>query len=125
MSVLLDTSVVIDILRSFPAAMEFARALYEQPTCSEVTRVEVLRGVRSDERMITQRLLGTFQWIGVDATIAKRAGEIGRSYRRSHPGIGIADLLIAATAQELGLALVTGNVKHFPMFEGLQAPYLS
>jgi hypothetical protein len=33
--------------------------------------------------------------------------------------------VIAATAKELGADLVTLNVKHFPMFPGLRAPYRS
>jgi len=122
-NLLLDTSVVVDVLRALPAALDFARGLDELPICSEITRVEILRGVRSGERAFTERTLGSFQWIGLDGAIARSAGEIGRSYRRSHPGIGLADLIIAATAKEFGLGLATGNVKHFPMFEGLQPPY--
>jgi predicted nucleic acid-binding protein len=34
-----------------------------------------------------------------------------------------ADLLIAATALEHRLIVVTRNVRHFPMFQGLMAPY--
>jgi predicted nucleic acid-binding protein len=123
MSTLLDSSVVVDILRALPAALEYARSLGEPPICSEISRVEVLRGVRSGERAFTERVFASFQWVGLDGAIAKRAGEIGRSYRQSHAGIGLADLVIAATAQELGLELATGNVKHFPMFKGLRAPY--
>ncbi|MBN9607768.1 MAG: hypothetical protein BGO26_09890 [Actinobacteria bacterium 69-20] len=46
-----------------------------------------------------------------------------RRYRRSHSGIGLGDYLIAATADTEGVELATLNVKHFPMFEGLQAPF--
>jgi predicted nucleic acid-binding protein len=48
---------------------------------------------------------------------------MGRSLRRSHSGIAGADLVIAATAAELGLDLATLNTKHFPMVKGLKAPY--
>lgn len=34
-----------------------------------------------------------------------------------------ADLAIAATTIALEAELYTRNVKHFPMFEGLSAPY--
>lgn len=34
-----------------------------------------------------------------------------------------ADLVIVATAIDLGAELLTVNVKHFPMFDGLVAPY--
>lgn len=123
MSVLLDTSVVIDILRGFAPALAYAEALDEPPTCSEITRVEVLRGLRSAERRPTERLFGSLRWTPVDEPISRGAGELGRTWRRSHVGIATADLIIAATADELGLRLATLNTKHFPMFRGLRAPY--
>lgn len=123
MSVLLDTSVVIDLLRALPAALSYARQLEEAPVCSEITRVEVLRGVRGAERGDTERAFRTMRWVGLDEAIARLAGEMGRAWRRSHPGISTADLVIAATAQETDLELVTLNVRHFPMLEGLKPPY--
>jgi len=122
-SVLCDTSVIIDILRNFPPALDFARALEEPPTCSEISRVEVLRGLRSEERRPTERLFRALRWVALDEPIARRAGDMGRTWRRSHQGIATADLVIAATAEELGLELATLNLKHFPMFRGLRLPY--
>jgi predicted nucleic acid-binding protein len=122
-SVLCDTSVIIDVLRGFPPAVAWARSLSEPPTCSEVTRVEVVRGLRTDERRATERLFGAITWIGLDEAIARRAGELGRTWRRSHQGIATADLIIAATAAEHGHELATLNVKHFPMVPGLRSPY--
>lgn len=72
---------------------------------------------------MTERLLGTFGWIAVDESIARRAGELGRRWRASHGGLAAADLMIAATALEHDLELATLNVRHFPMFEGLEPPY--
>jgi predicted nucleic acid-binding protein len=46
-----------------------------------------------------------------------------RTFRRSHPGIDIADYLIAATADVGGLGLVTLNIKHFPMMSGVRPPF--
>ncbi|MGH2650119.1 MAG: type II toxin-antitoxin system VapC family toxin [Actinomycetota bacterium] len=124
MSVLFDTSIVIDLLRALPAALGYARSLDDPPTCSEVTRVEVLRGLRSPERRTADRLFDSFHWATVDEPIARRAGEMGRTWRRSHPGIATADLIIAATAEELDLQLATLNTKHFPMFRRLSPPYM-
>jgi hypothetical protein len=124
-SVLLDTSVIVDILRAFDPALRYARSLEDVPTCSEITRVEILRGLRSRERGPTERLFATLRWIDVDEPIARRAGELGRMWRRSHPGISVPDLVIAATASELGAELATLNVRHFPMREGLEPPYES
>jgi predicted nucleic acid-binding protein len=122
-SVLWDTSIVIDLLGGHEPALVYARGLSEPPSCSEITRVEVLRGVRGDERRATERLFGSISWIDVGEAIARRAGELGRTWRRSHPGIATADLIIAATADELGLELATLNMKHFPMRRGLRPPY--
>lgn len=123
MTVVWDTTVLIDVLRGHPSALAYARALDRLPFCSEITRAEVLRGLRSDERRATERLFGSIVWIGVDEAIARRAGELGRAFRRSHRGIATADLLIAATALEDGHDLATLNVKHFPMIPDLRPPY--
>jgi predicted nucleic acid-binding protein len=122
-TVLFDTTVVIDLLRGSQPAVAYARTLVEPPVCSEISRVEVNRGLLSGERRATERLLGTFRWVSVDESIARRAGELGRKYRRSHQGLATADLIIAASAEELGLELATLNVRHFPMFPGLAPPY--
>jgi predicted nucleic acid-binding protein len=122
-SVLFDTSVVIDILRAHPPALAYADSLSEPPTCSEITRVEVLRGLHSPERAATERLFASLRWVDVDEPIARRAGELGRKWRSQFPGIATADLIIAATADELGLDLATLNVKHFPSFPALRPPY--
>ena len=124
MSVLWDTSVVIDILRGHGPALAYARTLGELPRCSEITRVEVMRGVRSSERRMTERMFGSIVWLDVNEAIARRAGDLGRMWRRSHQGIATADLIVAGTAAEHGLDLVTLNVKHFPMVPGLTTPYV-
>lgn len=121
--VLLDTSILIDVLRGSRPAAEWLGALEEVPICSELTRAEVLRGVRSPERAATERLLGALRWVVVDEPVSRRGGELGRQYRRSHPGLGIVDFLIAATAQLLDAQLATANVRHYPMFAELRPPY--
>jgi predicted nucleic acid-binding protein len=119
---LLDTSVLIDVLRASPAATAWLTGLDEVPLCSEVTRAELLRGMRSPERA-TERLLQGVRWAPVDEAVSRRAGELGRRYRASHNGLGVADLLIAATAEIYGAELATGNVRDFPMFPRLSPPY--
>ncbi len=119
----LDTTVLIDHLRGVPEAREYLRSLPSIPTCSEVTRAEVLKGLRNSERRAAEALFGVLLWADVDEQIARRAGELGRRYRRSHPGLALADLLIAATALVLDQPLATLNLRHFPMFPRLRAPY--
>lgn len=123
MSAVIDTGVLIDALREVGPAVETLAAIYPVPICSELSRAEILRGMRSAERQITQALLQQLDWVPVDRAISERAGELGHRYRASYPGLGVADLVIAATALHLGRPLITLNVRHFPMFEGLKPPY--
>lgn len=123
MRVVLDTTVLIDHLRSAPAAVEYMDSLEEEPACSEATRIEVIAGLRSAERRPAEELFALIEWVPVDESIARRAGELGRRFRKSHPSIDAADLAVAATADALGAEPATTNVKHFPMFPDLGAPY--
>lgn len=123
MSVVFDTSILIDVLRSDSAALDYVRGVEEVPTCSEVTRIEVVRGLRSAERASAERLFQAVRWVPLDEPIARRAGELGRRWDRRRPGISLADLVVAATAELTGAELATTNVRHFPMFERVQPPY--
>lgn len=119
----MDTTVVIDLLRAHPGAAAYVKSIGSVPTCSEITRVEVVRGLRSHQRETAETLFRTLDWAILDEVVAQRAGELGRRYRRSHQGLSSIDLVIAATAQELGFPLATMNLKHFPMFKDLRRPY--
>jgi predicted nucleic acid-binding protein len=123
LSVILDTSVLVDHLRGSTSATEYLGSLSGRPSCSAISRIEVVQGLRSSERRTADRLFALIAWIPLDESVARRAGDLGRRWRQSHPRIGVADLAIAATAEELGADLATRNLKHFPMFEGLRAPY--
>lgn len=114
---------LVDHLRADASATAYIKALEHRPSCSEISRIEVMQGLRSDERRAAEALFRLIEWIPVSEAVARRAGELGRRWRRSHPGIGVADLAVAATAEHLGSAVATRNVKHFPMFPGLEPPY--
>ena len=123
MTVLLDTSVLIDFLRGRAEARTVVESLEVPPVSSEICRVELLQGLRPHEQANADELAALIDWIPVVEPIAVRAGELGRLWRSSHSGIGTADLIIAATAELAGAALLTLNVRHFPMFEGLKPAY--
>lgn len=123
MSYVLDTTVLIDHLRNDPSATRFLFGLTEVPWCCELTRTEVVRGLRSAERAGAERLFAQLEWVPVTERLAREAGELGRRYRRRHPGISTIDLVIAAAANDLQLPVATHNVRHFPMFRGLRPPY--
>lgn len=125
MTVVVDTSVFIDVLRGNPAAAKALHASRESGPlhASEVVRLEVLAGMRPHEETATRMLLGAFSWHPLDDKIAEIAGELGRRWLPGNRGIDSADLAIAATALFLDAELLTKDVKHFPMFSGLSAPY--
>lgn len=123
MTTCLDSSVLVDVLRGSTPARTYLEGLDHVPIASEVLRVEVVRGLRSGERRSADRLFATLDWVAVDQPLARHAGELGRRYRASHPGIGAVDLVVAATAEQANAALATRNVKRFPMFPDLRPPY--
>lgn len=126
MTILVDTSVLIDHLRGNQAAREAVEVAVrrgERIVCSVVTRVEVLAGVRPGEEVPTRRLLDQVEWIPVTTVLAEEAGMLANRYLRSHPGVDSVDFIIAATALELNAVLWTRNVKHFPMFPDVAPPY--
>lgn len=122
---LFDTSVLIEYLRGEERARDLIVPVAQarEARVSVLSRVEIEGSMRSHERAQVARLLVLLRLDPVSDSIAIRAGEFLRSYRRSHPGIGVVDFVIAATADVLGAELVTLNVKHFPMFEGLRPAY--
>ena len=127
MRLVLDTSVLIDHLRGRPPAATMlipeSIARGDEIWSSCVVRAELLAGMRADEETATRDLLRLVSWVEVDESVSEAAGALGRRYLRSHPGIEVADLIVAALAQELDAELKTTNLKHFPMFKGLKAPY--
>lgn len=126
MTVVVDTSVLIDHLRGDRRARDLLAGAARSGTRlagSVLTRVEVLAGMRPEERAPTLRLLDTIDWVAVDQDLADQAGALARRYLRSHPGVDTVDYVIAATALALGAELWTCNVKHFPMIDRLTTPY--
>lgn len=124
--IVVDTSILIDHLRGRPQAREVlvaARSSGRRVWSSVVVRMELLGGMRSDERRRTHALIDAIEWVDVDSRIADRAGELARTHRRTNPDIDIAGYLIAATAEIARADLKTLNVTHFPMIPGLKPPY--
>ncbi len=124
--ILVDTSVLVDAARGHPDAQALIRTSMsadEPLTASVLTKVEMLRNVRSGERRRLRRLFDALEMQPVTDVVAEHAGALARQYRSSHVGIDIVDYVIAATTLELGATLWTRNLKHFPMFPDLERPY--
>ena len=106
---LIDTDVFVDHLRG-------ARELdpgNHRIHYSVITRAELAAGTSATG--VVDTLLGPFREIGIDRPIAQRAGRI-----RRESGVRLPDALIAATAIESGLRLVTRNRKDYERVRGLR-----
>lgn len=126
MIAVVDRSVLIDHLRGVIQAREVLDRVLAQGgrlASSVLTRTEVLAGVRPGERGAVEALFGAIDWLPVDDTIADLAGDLAYRFLKSHPGVDTVDYVIAATARAVDGQLLTRNIKHFPMFPELRAPY--
>src|SRR5271157_1468523 len=123
---LVDTTVLIDHLRGVVPARNLllggAREGVELWS-AVVVRTEVLAGMRATEKRATLQLLGLFRWLDITAEIVDRAGELARTYLKSHRSVDTIDYLIAACALQLNAELKTTNVRHFPMIPNLRPAY--
>jgi len=120
---LLDTNILVDVLRQLPDAIRFIEALDTKPSVSVVTIQELYHGAASarDEARIESMLSSTTILLAT-IPIARSAGQHMRHFAPSH-GLDDLDALIAATAEHHGLELATINVRHFPMFRRLKRAY--
>lgn len=116
---LLDSGILIRHLRQYNGYPALLEQLTDQGMLfiSTITRFEVLQGMREREREDTAETLGGLESLPVDSDVADKAGELVRIWRARGVTIGAADALIAATALQHTLPLVTTNPKHFPMPE--------
>lgn len=99
---LVDTDIFVDHLRGARELSAGGHRLHY----SVITRAELVAGNSATD--LVNRLLFAFREIPVDRSIAERAGRI-----RRESGIRLPDALIAATALEHGLSLVTRNRSDF------------
>ena len=111
---LADTDIFVDHLRGARELSVGAHRLHY----SVITRAELVAGNSATD--LVNRLLSLFREISVDRSIAERAGRI-----RRESGIRLPDALIAATALEHGLSLVTRNRSDFEKVRQLRLRALS
>ena len=126
MRVLVDSDVLIDILGGVSAARDAlaaARARGDSLLSIMPVRTEILRGIAQHDLRDASELLGILRWIDVDVELADSAAALGRPFQRSHQGISITDLMLAAAVERVGGQLLTRNVRHFPMFPELRPAY--
>jgi hypothetical protein len=122
-SILLDTDVLVDFLRGHSKALAFVNAQSDRIILSSIVVAELYAGVKGDaEQVALEDFISLFRVIPVDAKIAKTGGLYKRDYAKSH-GVGLADAILAATAEAENAELKTLNTKHYPMLKGLRPAY--
>lgn len=119
MPLLLDTTVLIDVLRGRSAAdrLRELRSTEHVPWICAVNVEEVMRGAHDQEQALVARFLNGLQLAPLRHVEGERAGRWRRDYARRGVTLHQADCLIAAAAVGVDARLATGNPKHFPMSE--------
>jgi hypothetical protein len=120
---LVDTDVLVDFLRGHPKAVALVQSHAKRIILSSIVTAELYAGVKGEgELAALDRSVRLFRVVPVSPEIARTGGLYSRDYAKSH-GIGLADAIVAATADAEAADVKTLNVKHYPMIEGLKPAY--
>jgi len=120
---LIDTDVLVEYLRGSPRAIRYLERLEGELLLSAITVAELFSGARGEgEETALEQFLQVFEVLPVGQDLARRGGLYRRDYGRTH-GTGLADALIAASAEAAGAVLVTFNRRHYPMTSQVTVPY--
>lgn len=115
--VLLDSDVIIEVLRGQPEVIAEMIALERSGAATYSTAIawaEIYAGIRPGEEGPTRAFFSARGDVVLDRETGQRAGEYMARYRSSH-GVELADALVAAAASTSGLLLWTFNRRHYPM----------
>ena len=122
-SILLDTDVLVDFFRGHGKAAAFVNEHSARIILSSIVIAELYAGAKGDaEQTALENFVSLFRVIPVSAEIAKAGGLYKRDYGKSH-GAGLADAILAASAEAENAELKTLNTKHYPMLKGLRPAY--
>jgi tRNA(fMet)-specific endonuclease VapC len=124
---ILDTDILSALMRQHPRAVARAQeylSIHDCLTISIITQYEILRGLKS--RGATTRLSSfeefcqAIEILGLSSQTVTKAADIYADLYRRGAVIGDADILIAATAMEHNLIVVSNNQAHFSRVTGIQ-----
>ncbi len=125
--ILLDSDVMIDLLRQYPPAMRWFDALDEDEEVALPGYVvmELIQGCRNKgEQERIQQAVAPYGTVWLAPADCDRALEVFTQYHLSH-NAGLLDVLIGQTAVALGFPLHTFNQKHYRFMTELRTvqPY--
>ena len=119
-AVLLDTTVIIDLLRGRGDALRRLEALRragDVPYVCAINVDETVRGLKLSENDPARAFFGGVRIAPLGLSEGWQAGEWRREFAQQGRTLAQADCLVAATALSLGGRLATGNPKDFPMHD--------
>lgn len=123
---LLDSDIVIDVLRKHPPAIAWLESAgQEEVTLPGFVLMELIQGCRN--RVEQQRLepvVGEYAIVWPTPAACDAARIVFSQYYLSHK-LGMLDAIIGQTAIALGVPLYTFNQKHYAVIPGLETrqPY--
>jgi predicted nucleic acid-binding protein len=119
---------LVDIIRRKEVALDYVDGVRKAegiPRLSIVTSMELVIGCRDkNEVRKVEKLLADYDVLDITPLISRKAYELIVRFSKSH-GLVIPDAIIAATALVENAVLVTSNIRHFSMIDGLwlEKPY--
>jgi len=113
-TLLLDSNVLIDVLRGERQALDWLEAQAAGLAISVISWMEVLEGCEAHEGERVGAWLQTFRQLELDQAVAAEAVACRKEFRMRLP-----DAVILATARCHGLRLVTRNTRDFPESLGI------
>ena len=120
MNLLLDTTVMIDVVRFRNQRNEFLAELVRSGhrLCTSTLNIaELYAGIRPGETARIEALLSGLEYYDLTASIARLAGQMRNAWAQKGRTLSLADTIVAATAIDRRCALLTDNRKDFPMRE--------
>lgn len=113
-----DTNVFSEVFKGNQVVTNFLANL--ESVIDTTIYIECLQGSKSNqEKRIIKKVLDNFPHFPIDVDISNRALELIDKYSNTH-GLLLADALIAATALENDLTVLTYNVDDFKFIQDLK-----
>ena len=118
MTILLDTSVIIDAINDRRGRRTLVRDLAlrgDTLVCCAINVTEVYANVFPEEEEVTSQVFHGLECIDVGRELAERAWRLKFEWARRGQTLSVPDVIIAAAALTFGLTLATDNRRDFPM----------
>ncbi len=117
---LVDTNILINALSRKRGHRELLHQFVAQGhplACCAVVTAELFSSIKPPDLPNVEQFVSMLTWYPATPKIARLAGRLRFDYAQEGISLSLPDTLIAATALEHGLTLITENRKHFPMPE--------